>query len=271
MNTWNTYVARLGVSSDSAIDPKQLSAQDHIRGRMRRKVTATLSYKRARINDQDWQIAVVDDAENLNIKKIFSMPNEVLPHGSLVEWNNSIWLITEVDVRDELCTKGKMKRCNYYLRWIDDVGNIISRWCVVEDGTKYLIGERSEDMMTIGDARIALTIGKDPDTDKLGRGKRFLIDDPDSKDILAYQITKPNKLFNVYDGKGVFRFILNEVNKTDDDNDELRIADYYSWVPSSERTPSDVKTGLPFEEIAAAAKDKQENMPSDIEERKVWL
>ena len=46
--------------------------------------------------------------------------------------------------------------------------------------------------------------------------------------MTAYQITKSNKLFNVYNGEGVFRFILNEVQLTKDDDVVKRIADYKS-------------------------------------------
>ena len=126
-------------------------------------------------------------------------------------------------------------------------------------------------MMAIGDARIAVTIGKDRDTNKLSRGRRFLIDDMDSDEVLAYQITKPNKLFNVYNGKGVFRFILNEVNLTDDDNVEARIADYYSWKPRVEMPEPDTKVDDTLEQIVANAKEEKENTPEEIKKSGVWL
>ena len=96
---------------------------------------------------------------------------------------------------------------------------------------------------------------KDKDTIELGRGKRFLIDDMDSNTVLAYQITKPNKLYNIYDGKGVFRFILNEVEVTDDDNTELRIADYYNWKPYVKRDNEHKNPDIPLEDIIESAQD----------------
>lgn len=267
MSVWGAYEARLGKHTDS---PRRDSELNHIQARMRRKIAASLSYKYVRVDGVDMQLAVIDD-NDFDTKKIFSMPNEDLPHGKLVEWSDTIWLITEKNAHHDFCCEGKMRQCNYLLKWIDESGNIISRWCVVEDGTKYLIGERSEEMMAIGDARIAVTIGKDPDTDKLTRGKRFLIDDMDSKDVLAYQITKPNKLFNIYNGKGVFRFILTEVNLTDNDNTDLRIADYYNWAPDHRRPKPDTKVDATLDEIVANAKIEKENLPDDIEKRKVWL
>lgn len=81
--------------------------------------------------------------------------------------------------------------------------------------------------MTIGDSRLALTIAKDECTETFHRGMRFLIDDPDSHEMLAYEITKSNRMFNMYDGRGVYRFILREVTLTDDDDADLQVADYY--------------------------------------------
>jgi len=271
MSVWSTYEARLGASKNTVGDPKRSSALDHAQGRISRKITASLSYETVKVNGEDMQVSISDVTGDFTTKKIFSLPGGALPHGELIEWENSRWLVTEVDAHHALYAEGVMRRCNYYLRWIDTSGNIISRWCVVEDGTKYLIGEKAGDMMAIGDARIAVTIGKDKDTNKLGRGRRFLIDDMDSDEVLAYQITKPNKLFNVYNGKGVFRFILNEVNLTDDDNVEARIADYYSWKPRVEMPEPDTKVDDTLEQIVANAKEDKENTPEEIKKSGVWL
>lgn len=268
---WSTYEARLGVSGSSENDPQRDSTYNHTQSRLLRKLVSSLSYKRVSIANKDQEVAITDVADDFNTKKIFSLPGEELPHGALVLWADSTWLITEVDAHKELYTEGKMRRCNYYLKWIDDNGNLVCRWSVVEDGTKYLIGEKQSDMMAIGDARIAVTIGKDEDTCKLNRGRRFLIDDMDSAEVLAYQITKPNKLYNVYNGKGVFRFILNEVNVTDDDNVELRIADYYNWAPKTDKHIPDNQTNASLEQIVSDAKERQENMSTTIDNRKVWL
>lgn len=270
MSVWGTYEARFA-HGDQDMDPRYNSAQDHIQSRMRRKLVTSLSYKLVRYAGKEMQMAIVDVTNDFSTKKIFSMPGETLPHGSIIEWADSHWLVTELNVRNELCSEGKMRRCNYYLKWINDKGDIIGRWCVVEDGTKYLIGEREEDTMSIGDARMAVTIGKDSETSQISRGKRFLIDDMDSKDVLSFEVTKPNKMFNVFNGKGVFRFIMGESNLTDNDNVQLRIADYYSWKPKTDRATPDTKTDATFEEIVDAAIEKDNAIPEEVEKSGVWL
>lgn len=270
MSVWSTYEARFA-DGNQEMDPKWNSAKDHIQGRLRRKLVSSLSYKQVKYDGQDMRIAIVDISNDFGTKKIFSMPGETLPHGSVIEWEDSFWLITELNAHQELCYEGKMRRCNYYLKWINSKGDIIGRWCVVEDGTKYLIGEREGDIMAIGDARMAVTIGKDPETSQISRGDRFLIDDMDSKDVLAFEVTKPNKMFNVFNGKGVFRFIMGESELTDNDNTKLRIADYYNWKPETGRSAPDVKTDATFEEIVESAIEKKKAIPKEIEESGVWL
>lgn len=89
-------------------------------------------------------------------------------------------------------------------------------------------------VVTRGDSRIAVTIARNEYTAKLGRTFRFIIDDPGSVQPLAYALTKPLKLGWTFNDQGVFKFVLQEVNTTDDDNLELRIADYYKHFPRDE-------------------------------------
>lgn len=81
-----------------------------------------------------------------------------------------------------------------------------------------------------------LTIGRNEYTSKLTRDNRFLIDDPDSPNVMAYQLTKPLKVGTTYgigreNLRGIFKFVIQEVNTTDDDNLELMIPDYYKHFP----------------------------------------
>lgn len=49
--------------------------------------------------------------------------------------------------------------------------------------------------------------------------------------MMAYTLSKPFKLGGSYNGEGVYKFVLQEVQSTDDDNQALRIADYYKYYP----------------------------------------
>lgn len=226
MSVWDSYYARITANGTT----RREHALKHSQSNISRNILNSLSCHEVIIGGVQQTVLILNQREDVAIKKICALPGESLPHGGLVEFAGSKWLITDLDANDEVYVSGKMHRCNYLLKWLNHKGEVIERWCIVEDGTKYLIGEKTESMMAIGDARIAITLGKDDDTAELGRGKRFLVDDESSQDVLAYKITKPNRLFNIYENKGVYRFILNEVNVTDADNKDLRIADYFNQV-----------------------------------------
>lgn len=75
------------------------------------------------------------------------------------------------------------------------------------------------------------------DTLNVGRETRFLIDNPFCHERLAYGLTKPLRMGQCFDNKnGVFAFIMQEVETTDDDNFELMIADYYKHFPRNNET-----------------------------------
>lgn len=265
VSVWDTYKAR----AEAMGRTRRERALKHTQTYIESKITGSLSYKKVKIDGAEQSVTVLDQKEDISLKKICSLPGEDIPHGGIVDYADSKWLITEKDANSEVYASGMMQRCNYLLKWLNGEGKIIEKWCVVEDGTKYLIGERSEDIITVGDARIAITIGKDEDTVYLDRGKRFLVDDMDSDAVLAYQITKPNKLFNVYNGKGVFRFILSEVNMTDNDNKELRIADFYNWKPHTELENEHKDKDIPLKDIVEEAVAEANTPPDDGKSR--WL
>ena len=223
MSVWDAYKDRL----DQVGISKHNMLVSMTKEKLSRQMLDSPSCREVVVNGKKQFISITHHAED-GYKKIASLPGQKLRHGGLVDFANGKWLITQVDPDEEFYQKGVMRQCNHILRWISPTtGQIQEKWCVVEDGTKYLIGERTKEFLTIGDGRMAVTIAKDRDTVELCRGLRFLIDDEDSDFVTAYQITKSNKLFNVFHGEGVFRFILNEVQLTDNDNTDLRIADYY--------------------------------------------
>lgn len=190
------------------------------------------SYFDVTIDDVPQTVAIMD-SDNLEQKTITSLPGQPLRHGGLVHWMDNYWLISELDYNTTLYTRGKLLQCNYLLKWVTEDKTIHEQWCAVEDGTKYLTGELEDRkfIVTRGDSRIAVTIAKNEYTSKLNRENRFIIDDPNSTMPLAYLLTKPLKMGLSYGNDGVFKFVLQEVTATGDDNFELEIADYYKYFP----------------------------------------
>lgn len=248
MSAWTAYEARADVHGRTR---RQTALRREIHD-LNKRVPDTLSYHSVEmfdcfhgynISDRkrqskymfDQNVAIIN-SDNLNEKYIFSMPGDDIQNGSLVHWMDQYWLVTERDANTTVYTKAKLLQCNVLLKWVSAEGNIIEQWCVVEDGTKYLTGEFEDRnfIMTRGDSRIAITIAKNEETSRLGRTNRFLIDDPASPVKLAYTLSKPLKFNGIYNGEGAFKWVLQEVQTTVDDNQDLMIADYYKYFPKDE-------------------------------------
>lgn len=230
MGVWDTYESRISARGGT----KRGAALRRETRMVGTKVKDNLSYQTVTIDDVAQEVAVIN-SDNLNEKTIIALPGEDIGHGSLVYWMDNYWLITERDANTTVYTRAKMMQCNYLLKWVSDDNTIHEQWCIIEDGTKYLTGEYEDRnfVVTRGDSRIAMTIARNEHTVKFDRECRFLIDDTESDHKLAYLLTKPLKLGATFNNKGVFKFVLQEVTATDDDNHELGIADYYKHFPKT--------------------------------------
>lgn len=233
MQAWDLYQERLAANGGT----KRNALLQREARMLQRKLADTLSYHNVLINNVNRQVGIID-TDNLNTKFVYSLPGEDIDCGSMVDWMDYHWLVTERDANAEVYTRAKMLQCNYLLKWVNENGTLCEQWCIIEDGTKYLTGEYEdrEFVVTRGDSRIAMTIPKTEETLKFQRDFRFLIDEPESGEKLAYLLTKPLKVGRVYNGKGVYCFVLQEATTTDFDNEELGVADYYKYF-SKDDTP----------------------------------
>lgn len=244
MSAWDTYARRMNVRGANRRDVAIKREQRFINT----KLPGNPSFQTVEIYPPDigynididgvhrqgnLQNVAIDDRDNYDEKVMFSMPGEDIILGSLVYWMDNYWLATERDANTTVRTRVKLNQCNHLLKWITDDDEIIEQWCIFEDGTKYLTGHYEDyDFFTSrGDARTSIQMAKNKYTTLLDRENRFLLDDPDSPIKLAYQLTKPLKGTLLYNGTGTYSFVLQEVQSTDNDNQELGIADYYLHFP----------------------------------------
>lgn len=230
MSIWDTYERRISAIGGT----KRGAAIRRETEMLQTKLKDSLSYHTVTIDDEAQNVAVIN-SDNLNEKTIISLPGEDIRHGSLVCWMNNYWLVTERDANQTVYTRAKMVQCNHLLKWVSDDLMIHEQWCIVEDGTKYMTGEYEDRnfVVTRGDSRITVTIARNEHTVQLSRENRFLIDDPESGHKLAYLLTKPLKLGTTYNGNGVFKFVMQEVTATENDNHDMGVADYYKYFPKN--------------------------------------
>lgn len=262
MSVWDAYEDRVTVHGCSQRQ-SYLNREKHL---IREKMKNSLAYHSV-IIDGNKRDVTIDNCDNLNEKFIFALPGEELYIGGIVEWMENMWLITELDANTTVYYKAKMVQCNYLLKWVDNNGQICEQWAVVEDGTKYMTGEIEDRkfIVTKGDARIAIRLPANHNTNMMDRTTRFLIDDTigfgDSNgDALAFGLTKPLKVGHTYNGHGIYAFVCSECQRTDDDNVELGIADYYKYYnKDGTRKVSEESKGGDVSDI------------EETNERKVWI
>lgn len=194
------------------------------------KLPNSLSFQTAVIDGEERKCAITS-TQKLREKNIHTMPGETIFAGTYVEWANSVWLITSVDEYSEVYQTGLMVQCNYNLKWVNPRGEVVSRMVIAIDGTKYLTGEYSQQFVTVGDARMQVTMPRDNETALIDRDDRFLIDDPKAEDIQAFEVTKLNRASSVYNGHGIYVHMLVESPRNDEvDNYDLMIANYYDRI-----------------------------------------
>ena len=252
MSCWDTYEHRIETRGGT----KRGAAYKREVRFINKRLKDNLSFKSIKLYGQDCGYNITDEemsskaitkqlaiikSDNLNEKYLYSQAGDDIELGALVEWEDNRWLVTEKDADRTVYSGALMEQCNFLLRWVEDDGKIYEQWCIISDGTKYLTGEMEDRhfIATRGDSRIAMVIARNEHTVKFDRKSRFLIDDPESEMKLSYQLTKPMKLGYTFNGLGIFKFVLQEVSSTQDDNYELGIADYYVHFPKENSQGSD--------------------------------
>lgn len=254
MSAWDAYQSRIeargGNKRNSALIRETRFINNHL--------PDSLSYQEVEIYPAEYGFNIESNAEhvvtqnvaiinsdNLDEKTICSLPSEDIELGSLIHWMNNYWLVCERDANTTVYTKAKLVQCNHLLKWVSPTNEIMEQWCIIEDGTKYLTGEleNRDFVATRGDSRISMQIARNQHTVAFDREYRFLIDDPETPHKLAYLLTKPLKRGLIYNSQGTFKFVLQEVTATEDDNHELGIADYYKHFPKPSTSSGSTDTG----------------------------
>ena len=275
MNGWDLYQERMAITG---YKKREMVKRREFRT-LENKLKESLSFFHdVRVDGKLRDVAIIN-SDNLNEKMIFSMPGENLRNGAYVEWMDNIWLITEKDANNEVYTRCKMEQCNYLLRWVDENKIIREQWCIVEDGTKYLTGEYEDRdfIVSRGDSRVGMTISRNCHTAKLSRKNRFLLDDPLSNRPLAFTLSKPLKIGGIYNGDGVYKWVLQEVSSSEDDNFDLMIADYYKYFPKEAdddddgTTPGDDPGGDPGTDPGGDPGGNEDDGNTNENGRRQWL
>lgn len=131
MSAWDLYESRAAAHGRTKREATLLRE-----GRMLdKKIADSLSYHNVLV-DGVAQSVSISNTDNMDEKFMFSLHGQNVHCGSLIDWADNHWLVTEKDANTEIYTKVKLEQCNYLLHWVDNEDVIHEQWCIVSDGTK---------------------------------------------------------------------------------------------------------------------------------------
>ena len=199
-----------------------------------RRLPESISYKPVKLNGVDTSL-VIDKGTKPYYKKYRSLPKtdpdfHPVVVGDYIEWAGVYWIVINADSDDELFIDGELYQCNYLLRWQDEMGNIIERWCHASNASAYNTGKYYYDVATLGTNQLMIILPFDDDTRKLTRDKRVFCDYTNKN--IRYRFARVDAIQGSYgQGKSINIIMTEDIEHHNSDNVELQICDYFD--PSS--------------------------------------
>ena len=164
---WDFYFKSLG---SNGITQRERMIRNAQRDLMNQRGT-TLSRQNIKLRNCEHE-AIIISTDNNNEKKIVMMPGDVVSVGEYIEWNNFKWIVSELNQDHAISYSGKILMCDLVLKWQDETGGIITRYCSVSQNSGYNL--ETEGKATKIDGMYIVTIPYDIDTAKLSVNRRFI-------------------------------------------------------------------------------------------------
>lgn len=224
MTNWAMYENRMGLYGE---DQRETNISRSKRMILKKMLTNPMC-KRVEIDDEPRKLMILATALTTK-KKIYTLPDENLSLGSIVLWNDSHWIVTEVDKDNDITTQGAIEMCNRQLTWQNvKTGEIHSRWATVQK--PYYSNIDENDVISTSSREFKVQMPYDEESSLIDVDKRFMLE------IIAgepktYRCTSVDSTTERYDHEGGLRGFL-VINLTQDqynkdvDNAELGICDY---------------------------------------------
>jgi|GEM_PF-3535410 len=225
---WDLYAQRVNINGENRRE-KLINNTKKI---LRKYSKKSYNCKSVIINNNPCDL-LIDSTENPDVKKYSDIYDVIESAGTIIEWMNEHWIVDTIDSDSELYKKGKLLRCNYQLKFIDTNGRVTSRYCYIES-IKRSIGVETAGRnvpMTMGNWVYSIKLPFDVDTALLDRTKsdgknRRLLIDYGTNEPKAYEVTFADRITS----PGIIIIYVNECQRSDKDNVELMVADYYTDI-----------------------------------------
>ena len=141
---------------------------------------------------------------------------------------NQYWICTELHNVNHIHVGGKLTMCNWFLKWQNDMGEVIEYPCNDINSTQYNSGEAGDKTMTLGSAQHMATVQATPDTIDIRSPLRFFV----SRDYsIPFKVTQNDTVANNY-GNGLCKITLTQDQlNLEVDRPDLGLCDYKEPTP----------------------------------------
>lgn len=157
--------------------------------------------------------------------------------GMYILFENRYWLIDGYPGTNGVYEKATMCLCQHLLRWQNQNGVIIERWCNITSASKYDVGESGNSIVILTSNNYTLKITSDKETLQL-EDKRVFIDKKNINPTKIFKLTRDDDVLYDY-GDDYHGSILSYIATKDDinyntDNQDLKICDYHSSIDNND-------------------------------------
>lgn len=214
----------------------------YLQDRLEREKDTLVAYKECvRVNGRHDQQLFLTYTEVRSEKNFQTLPGETLCKGDVLVWHEAHWIVTEVDIDDEVYCKGRIKQCNRMLYWQNpDTLDIVGRWCIIKKPYTTSVTQGNEIDISKGQYKIILPY--DEETAAMDLDRRLLVEKIGAEPK-AYKITNADPTTDVLDGMAgglVTWTVQRDQYNPQLDNAVLMVADY---VAASSPEPDVPATG----------------------------
>jgi len=170
----------------------------------------------------------VQDTKLKTLTRHMIVPIGTCKAGMYVYYKNRYWLIVGIVDDNMVYEKAILSICNYRMEWINESGQIITRWANVVSASQYNNGETANNNYTVRSDQLLVAMPDDDESILLNSNSRFIIDRrckiyersfdeavtvDTSKPVIVYRVTRSDSVLYDYGDSGHSEFMLYQTEK----------------------------------------------------------
>lgn len=205
-------------------------------------------------------------------KEFEALPDTPIYAGDYIHWGRGIWVVQSCSTDDETYKRGALWQCNWEMKWQNDRGEIIKRWCFASSASKYNEGVEQDKVFTLGSDQCKVYMPVDEEVLAVTKKKEmcFIIDNATVGQPRIYEAHNPSNVYSTFDvlrdddGKlhGVTDWILKETTYTLSEKEkELGVCGYRD---PDEQQPTPVESDISGVDALPLTKFKTFTYPSEL-------